>query len=296
MILIHSGLWLMFLSCVRTKDYVYDYRLENVVTEMETKYSYWPSFHNALRMRKREVQQPLQPNTSIQSDGGEIFNSQSVNSSKPFAQAPVDTQSKATGNIEQTTIKNKLEPAKSPVTHTNDTATVVAMGNETLANTTLAAAAPPKQLNLNQPGVVMRGIIVFGGFLIMAVVYYIFYRNKNKKNETGNTHNMNDANQFRYGVLHSDDRRDNLELSRVPLTMESDEDDDDEDLEIFDLGQKKQSLSYVNLQTKDEDVVFQRATENGSNAIDKDNLLLDIEDVSTDPLINWSHNGNKSIL
>lgn len=82
-----------------------------------------------------------------------------------------------------------------------------------------------------------------------------------------------------------------MELSRIPLTMDSDE-DDDEDLEIFDLGQKKKSLSYVNLQTHEDEAV------NNSIDIDKDgdNLLLDIEDASSDTLINWSNNGNKSIL
>ncbi|KAI5641933.1 hypothetical protein NE865_05932 [Phthorimaea operculella] len=196
MILIQSGLLLMFLSCVRTKDYVYDYGLENVVTEMETKYSYWPSFHNALRMRKREVQQPLQSNTPVPSEGGGIVNIQAKNSSETVTQAPVETQNKATGNVEQTNVKDKVEPPKTPVTQTNDTASVVATGNETMSNATMPTAAP-KQLNLNQPGVVMRGVIVFGGFLMMAVVYYIFYKTKNKKNDTGNTHNTNDANQFR---------------------------------------------------------------------------------------------------
>lgn len=120
----------------------------------------------------------------------------------------------------------------------------------------------------------------------------IFSRRKGKNNETGNAHNTNDANQFRYGVLESEDRRDNMELSRVPLTMESDE-DEDEDLEIFDLEQKKKSLSYVNLQTNDEDVVFSHRE---SNESDRDNLLLDIEDGTSETLINWSSSGSKSIL
>ncbi|KAH9640659.1 hypothetical protein HF086_000603 [Spodoptera exigua] len=116
---------------------------------------------------------------------------------------------------------------------------------------------------------------------------------KSKNNDTGNAHSTNDANQFRYGVLQSEDRRDNLELSRVPLTMESDE-DEDEDLEIFDLEQKKKSLSYVNLQTNDEDIVF---SPKDSTDNDRDNLLLDIEDGATsDTLINWSSSGSKSIL
>lgn len=72
--------------------------------------------------------------------------------------------------------------------------------------------------------------------------------------------------------------------------MESDE-DDDEDLEIFDLGQKKKSLSYINLEQHDEDIVL-----NDSRSIDMENLLVDIEDKNSDALINWSSSGSKSIL
>lgn len=116
-----------------------------------------------------------------------------------------------------------------------------------------------------------------------------FFRNKHKNFDAANTLNTTDTNQFRYGVLHSDDRRDNLELSRIPLTMESDE-DEDEDLEIFDLEQKRNSLSYVNLQANDEDIVLRSSKDESKN-----NLLLDIED-GADQLINWSGNGSKSIL
>lgn len=73
--------------------------------------------------------------------------------------------------------------------------------------------------------------------------------------------------------------------------MESDEEEED-DLEIFDLEQKKKSLSYVNLQTNDEDIVLHSSSKDES----KNNLLLDIEDGPSDTLINWSSNGNKSIL
>lgn len=72
--------------------------------------------------------------------------------------------------------------------------------------------------------------------------------------------------------------------------MDSDE-DDDEDLEIFDLEQKKKSLSYVNLQPDDEDFVIDLPNEcegNTSQDNDRDNLLLDIEDKHSDTLINWS--------
>lgn len=117
------------------------------------------------------------------------------------------------------------------------------------------------------------------------------FRGKSNKNDPGNNHNSNDAVHFRYGVLQSEDRS-NLELSRVPLTMESDE-DEDEDLEIFDLEQKKKSLSYVNLQANDEDLVFDN---DAKGKDDKESLLLDIEDPASDTLINWSNNGSKSIL
>ncbi|XP_041972642.1 uncharacterized protein LOC121728542 [Aricia agestis] len=144
-------------------------------------------------------------------------------------------------------------------------------------------------LPLNNPGVVKRGLIVFGGFALLAVAYFVFYRRKGKNYDSNNTHNNNDNNQFRYGVLQSEEGRDNLELSRIPLTMESDEDDED-DLEIFDLEQKKQSLSYVNLQANDEDIVFHNRKDESKN-----NLLLDIEEGPSD-MINWSSTSNKSIL
>lgn len=75
--------------------------------------------------------------------------------------------------------------------------------------------------------------------------------------------------------------------------MESDEDEDD-DLEIFDLEQKRKSMSYVNLQVNDEEIV--NGPKDGFEVNDRDNLLLDIEDVNSDALINWSSNGSKSIL
>lgn len=83
-----------------------------------------------------------------------------------------------------------------------------------------------------------------------------------------------------------------MEFSRVPLTMDSD-DDDDEDLEIFDLEQKKKSLSYVNLQPDDEDFVIELPNESEGTSRDNDrhNLLLDIEDRPNDTstLINWAN-------
>lgn len=132
-------------------------------------------------------------------------------------------------------------------------------------------------------------MIYYDGLLI----YSKISRRKNKASNLNNSHTgLNDTNQFRYGVLQSDDRRDNMELSRVPLTMESD-DEEEEDLEIFDLEQKKKSLSYVNLPLNDEDVVLSPSEDRN----DRDNLLLDIESANSDTLINWSSNSNnKSIL
>ncbi|XP_050362921.1 uncharacterized protein LOC126781854 [Nymphalis io] len=184
---------------------------------------------------------------------------------------------------------NVLDSPIGNITKLNET---LLKTNATVVNKTITVASTEAEssLDLNNPGVVKRGLIVFGGFSLLAVAYFIFYRKKNQKYDSGNAHNTNDANQFRYGVLQSDDRRDNLELSRIPLTMESDE-DEDEDLEIFDLEQKKKSLSYVNLQTNDEDIVLHSSKDESKN-----NLLLDIEDGPSDTLINWSSNGNKSIL
>lgn len=68
--------------------------------------------------------------------------------------------------------------------------------------------------------------------------------------------------------------------------MESDE-EEDEDLEIFDLEQKKKSLSYVNLQGTDEDIVLSGRSDDG--------LLLDIEDDNNDSVINWTKNTNSNI-
>lgn len=71
--------------------------------------------------------------------------------------------------------------------------------------------------------------------------------------------------------------------------MESDE-EEDEDLEIFDLGQKKKSLSYVNLQGTDENLVLSARQNDG-----KEELLLDIDDDNSDILINWSNNSKKPL-
>ncbi|XP_063375299.1 uncharacterized protein LOC134662924 [Cydia amplana] len=182
--------------------------------------------------------------------------------------------------------KTVHKPDKANTTSDNSTSIV---DNKTKVHNT-TATEPPK-INLTDPGVVKRAAIVFGGFALLAMAYYfIIYRKKANTSDAKSTHSSIDPNQFRYGVLQSEDNRTNMELSRVPLTMESDE-DDDEDLEIFDLGQKKKSLSYINLEQHDEDIVL-----NDSRSIDMDNLLVDIDDTNTDTLINWSGNGSKSVL
>ncbi|CAK1551669.1 unnamed protein product [Leptosia nina] len=211
------------------------------------------------------------PDVSIKSDMNTLNEKpvEKLDTTKELANAPKgnnDTKANAT-DIQAQPI-SKVE--NKPLTH-NDTST-------------------EPIVDINSPGVVKRGLIVFGGLTLLAVAYFIFYRNKHKKFDAANAHGTGDQNQFRYGVLHSDDRRENLELSRIPLTMESD-DDEDEDLEIFDLEQKRKSMSYVNLQVNDEDIVLRSSKDESKN-----NLLLDIEDGSADQLINWSGSGSKSIL
>ncbi|PZC75671.1 hypothetical protein B5X24_HaOG205778 [Helicoverpa armigera] len=289
--LIRCGLLLLCLNCVRTTEYFgSDGLAGGRVAEFNRRFSLWPSVHNAARLLR--VRREAEASSGLQSEGGNVEVPKDDKSPKPGDSQPApaaDVKSKDGTN------KVKDEPVTTPPVNGTATAnsTVVPQVavNATSANTTVAEK-PVKQIDLNNPGVLKRGFIVFGGFTLLAVAYFIFYRKKSKKNETGNTHSTIDANQFRYGVLQSEDRRDNLELSRVPLTMESD-DDEDEDLEIFDLEQKKKSLSYVNLQTNDEDVVF---SPKDSTDNDRDNLLLDIEDGTSDTLINWSSNGSKSIL
>ncbi|KAG6448051.1 hypothetical protein O3G_MSEX005301 [Manduca sexta] len=257
--------------------------------------------HNAARMlrNRRNAQDPV----DLVNEGGPVETKPPVTvqpAQNPLAsQAPVPQPSEVNEQNKVDTKESTPEIAKdtSPKVSANASETVptvvapVTHENETKANVTLNDKSIAKEVDFNSPGVLKRGFIVFGGFALMAVAYFIFYRRKSKKNDSNNTSTI-DANQFRYGVLQSEDQRDNLELSRVPLTMESD-DDEDEDLEIFDLEQKKKSLSYVNLQMNDEDIVL-NASDNKGN--ERDNLLLDIDDANSETLINWSSNGSKSIL
>ncbi|XP_068627958.1 uncharacterized protein tay [Battus philenor] len=260
-------------------------------SELDNTYSLWPSVHNAARLiklRKRESQGLVGQNEG----GGTDIKIQSTGN-KPTEKAVnidnkqiINSHDIANNTVNQESLKGTGLPNEQPKNATNSLSSLPGAVNSSEAKGNETSSS---QLDINNPGVLKRGLIVFGGFALMAGAYFIFYRRSGKKNDVNNSHGTNDTNQFRYGVLQSDDRRDNMELSRIPLTMESD-DDDDEDLEIFDLGQKKKSLSYVNLQTNDNDAVT------NSIDIDKDNLLLDIEDASSDTLINWSNNGNKSIL
>ncbi|CAH4036459.1 unnamed protein product [Pieris brassicae] len=306
--------WMIFyLSCATTND-----EKENYVRD-DYNYENWP-FHykaalNTLSIIKRDVLPVVQAEGSIKSSSVVENESRKITqelkpmvgqteggivNEAPNADIPIpDVNTKP----DLTTLKEKPEPVnnqvnitKTDIVKSNDTKTseanVVAQTISKIEDTatTNNTSKDPSMLDINNPGVVKRGVIVFGGLTLLAVAYFIFYRNKHKKFDAANTHGNSDSNQFRYGVLHSDDRRENLELSRIPLTMESD-DDEDEDLEIFDLEQKRKSLSYVNLQTNDEDIVLR-----SSNDESKNNLLLDIEDASGDQLIKWSGSGSKSIL
>ncbi|CAF4895717.1 unnamed protein product [Pieris macdunnoughi] len=303
----------VYLSCATTNDengnYVPDdYNYEN-----------WP-FHykaalNALSVIKRDVLPEVQAESSMKSSSVVETESQKITQElKPMVgqteggivnEAPnADIPSPDLNTKpDLITLKKKPEPVKDQVNITktdivksNDTKTseanVVAQPISKIEDTTATntTTKDPSMVDINNPGVIKRGLIVFGGLTLLAVAYFIFYRNKHKKFDAANAHGTGDSNQFRYGVLHSDDRRENLELSRIPLTMESD-DDEDEDLEIFDLEQNRKSLSYVNLQTNDEDIVLRSSKDESKN-----NLLLDIEDASGDQLINWSGSGSKSIL
>ncbi|CAG5009798.1 unnamed protein product [Parnassius apollo] len=288
--ILRCGLLILFLSFVTTSENVYKNGRLKSDPEFST-YSSWPSLHSGARLmniRKRETQGQVGEN---EGGGTNIKFSNPSPELKPLSQ---NTDGKQIGNINNSTTKILQEDhAKANINQTINELhkeivpptkpTVSVHGVEAKNNeTTVKAGSIP--LDINNPGVLKRGLIVFGGFALMAVAYFIFYRWNHKKIDVNNSHGTSETNQFRYGVLQSDDRRDNMELSRIPLTMESD-DDDDEDLEIFDLGQKKKSLSYVNLQSNEDEAV------SNSIDIDKDkDLLLDIEDASSDTLINWSNN------
>lgn len=64
------------------------------------------------------------------------------------------------------------------VNETVTNAQVTENQNETTHKTNITATehVSPTQLDITRPGVMMRGVIVFGGFLLLAVAYLIFYR------------------------------------------------------------------------------------------------------------------------
>lgn len=318
----------LFLNVVRTSEVAG--LSKNFVSDVNARYSLWPSIHHGIRLmtiRKREVeaQTTLKPevpsgqahvNSEIgiqgPSEGQSAAQSETKINVTPVLSAQSTDKPQSPDIVSESSLLVKPHVSPSNVTENGkDGGKLPILDNKTVhkpdkANTTshnstsivddktkvhnTTATEPPK-INLSDPGVVKRAAIVFGGFALLATAYYfIIYRKKANTSDAKNIHSSIDPNQFRYGVLQSEDNRSNMELSRVPLTMESDE-DDDEDLEIFDLGQKKKSLSYINLEQHDEDIVL-----NDSRSIDMENLLVDIDDTNTDTLINWSGNGSKSVL
>ncbi|XP_045492815.1 uncharacterized protein LOC123692163 [Colias croceus] len=316
--IVRCVLLILFVNCVRTIEEKSNYLQDEFnYFKLDNGYRVIPYVYNVphfMGVKKREADGILskvgpeqltsdnEPQQSVkkdepeqiiigQSEGGSVKQevASPLNNSAP-ASVPINNNH----NVKQEQInKTNTIPVKNIPDKTKENVTTLAPSISKLSD-----PAPSKNntkddlttIDVNSPGVIKRALIVFGGLTLLAVAYLIFYRNKHKKFDASNNHGTGESNQFRYGVLQSDDRRENMELSRIPLTMESD-DDDDEDLEIFDLEQKRKSLSYVNLQTNDEDIVLRSSKDESKN-----NLLLDIEDGSPDQLINWSSSGSKSIL
>ncbi|XP_069355133.1 uncharacterized protein [Maniola hyperantus] len=303
--IICTGILLLLFTYVQTSNFYNEVEYSAHAANYEL-----PIYSHSLKLRKREADLPTGQNindnkndTTIRKDTKEIPKAEGVPNAIGPSEGGDASLPSAKPEYNSTTIKpdttkvdTKLDPQNGKNITSNGTVNAL-KNNETLSTTpkqnetaVTNSTSSDVESALQSPGVVKRGLIVFGGFALLGVAYFVFYRKKGKNYDANNSHNTNDTNQFRYGVLQSDDRRDNLELSRIPLTMESDE-DDEEDLEIFDLEQKKKSLSYVNLQTNDEDVVLHRSKDESKN-----NLLLDIEDGPSDTLINWSNTSSNSIL
>ncbi|XP_011567663.3 uncharacterized protein LOC105397347 [Plutella xylostella] len=283
---VHLALLFLFFNCVRTTENVFGIFPDQVSEQglSNSRFAFDPWRHNSLSLSKRDVVPQVG-----QTEGGPVKQDPGLPQAPPVK--PIASEANKTAeNLDPVAQKVSVLPVANSSSTTiapavNVTSAPVATVVNTTASTTKEA---PSQLDLNNPGVLKRGLIVFGGFALLAVAYYVFFRRNHGKSSSNNAHNPPDQNQFRYGVLPSGDQRDNLELSRIPLTMDSDE-DDDEDLEIFDLGQKKKSLSYVNLQPSFEDINI--ASSHGSDGkADHDNLLLDID--TNDHLINWSQNSH----
>lgn len=75
-----------------------------------------------------------------------------------------------------------------------------------------------------------RFIYLYYNFMV------IFYRRGKYNRENSICFDPSDQ-QFKYGVLTSNEMCDNLEMANIPLTIDS---DDDEELEIFDLEGRRQ--------------------------------------------------------
>lgn len=70
--LVHCGLLLLFFNCVRTTAFVYPNGLvKDRVTEVNTRFSWWPSVHNAMVKMKREEGQLAPEQAGVVSESGD---------------------------------------------------------------------------------------------------------------------------------------------------------------------------------------------------------------------------------
>lgn len=105
--LLYCGLLLICLNCVRTTEYVYDYGLENSATEWNSRFSYWPSLHNALaRLQKRDI-------VSGQSEGGSVLNNPPASENPPSLH-PAITNTTNGGTTTKTAIQTTTTPSHEP--------------------------------------------------------------------------------------------------------------------------------------------------------------------------------------
>lgn len=111
--LLHCGLLLICLNYVRTTEHVYDYGVENSVTEWNRRFSYWPSLHNGLaRLQKRDIP------AGGQSEGGSVQNipAVSVNSDSFHPALPATTSTTSGGTPTKTVIQAIPIPSNQPST------------------------------------------------------------------------------------------------------------------------------------------------------------------------------------
>lgn len=75
----------------------------------------------------------------------------------------------------QTILKQNFYTVTDPknIKTTNESTSAL---NKTVTKTNATTTNSDNVLPINSPGVVKRGLIVFGGFAILAVAYFIFYR------------------------------------------------------------------------------------------------------------------------